>query len=123
MTNKILNRIPIWTALSEFYLDTELNNEDLLRISKIFIASKLPLEEIKKIDLLEVFPLLQTNLLVPAGEWAGFSDDWLIKECTKRFYRRRFLAYRLYCKLYNLNFFWMRKQYWNAIDELYTCNK
>ena len=118
MTNEISNRIAVWTALSEFYLDTELDTEDFIRIYKIFQDSKLTLDEIKKIDMYEVFPLLQGNLLMPAGEWAGFDESWLNKECTKRYSRSRFLIYRLYCKIFNLNFYWMRKRYWIAIEKL-----
>jgi len=55
-------RKKIWVALSEFYLDTQLTNEDFDRISSIFIDSGLTIKQIKEVDVLEVFPLLQANL-------------------------------------------------------------
>ena len=117
-TDEISNRIPVWTALSEFYIDTELNQDDITRIKKVFIDSGQTLDDIKKIDIYEVFPLLQTNLLSPAGTWAGFDDDWLMKECIKRYRRRRFFIYRLTCNFFNMFFFSMRKRYWEKIELL-----
>jgi hypothetical protein len=105
-------------VLSEFYLDTELGLDDFIRIKKVFDSSGLSLDEIRKIDLFEVFPLLQTNLLAPAGAWAGFDEPWLTIECTKRYKRRRFLLYRLACKFWNRLFYWMRKRYWLEIENL-----
>lgn len=118
MTEEVNHRQPIWTALSEFYIDTELDTDDFIRIKAVFDSSGLPLEEIKNIDLFEVFPLLQSNLLAPAGTWAGFDEPWLTEECTKMYKRRRFLLHRLLCKLWNILFYWMRKRYWITIEEL-----
>ena len=60
------NRKQIWIALSEFYLDTELTSDDFDRITSIFFNSGFQLIDIKEIDLLEVFPVLQPNLLSAA---------------------------------------------------------
>ena len=43
-------RRKIWTALSDFYLDTELTEEDLMRKSVVFNNSGLTIEEIKDIS-------------------------------------------------------------------------
>lgn len=109
-------RKKIWIELSEFYLDTELTSEDFDRISNTFMQSGLELVEIKKIDLLEVFPLLQSNLLSVAGAWAGFDEEWLLSECTKRYNRRNNIFHRLNCKFWNILFYWMRRDYWNQIE-------
>lgn len=87
-TQQFERRKKIWIELSEFYLDTELASEDFDRISNTFLKSELE-SDIKKIDLIEVFPLLQPNLLSVAGVWAGFDEEWLLSECTKRYNRRK----------------------------------
>jgi hypothetical protein len=110
-------RKTIWIALSEFYLDTELASEDFDRIADVFNKSGLGINEIKDIDLYEVFPLLQVNLLSMAGAWNGFDEDWLLPECEKRFQRRENIIHRLNCRFWNNFFYWMRRDYWNAIEK------
>ena len=97
-------------------MDTELTSDDFDRISNTFLQSGLELEEIKIIDLFEVFPLLQTNLLSVAGAWAGLDEEWLLSESTKRYKRRKNIFHRLNCKFWNMFFYWMRKDYWNQIE-------
>jgi hypothetical protein len=104
-------RKKIWIELSEFYLDTELASEDFDRISNTFLQSGLELSDIKKIDLIEVFPLLQPNLLNVAGAWTGFDEEWLLSECTKRYNQRKNIFYRLKCNFWNIFFYWMRRDY------------
>jgi hypothetical protein len=101
-------------------LDIELSNEDFDRIATVFHQSGLNIMEIKEIDLFEVFPILQTNLLSFAGVWAGFNEDTLIPECIKHFNKRRNSFYRLNCRFWNLIFYWMRKDYWHAIEKRMT---
>ena len=114
---EIENRKQIWMALSEFYLDIQLSNEDLDRISLIFYNSGIHLREIKKIDLTEVFPLLQPNLLSVAGVWDGFDRDWLLTKSEKLYNRRKSIFHRLNCKFWNVFFYWMRRNYWNQIEK------
>ncbi|MES2655889.1 MAG: hypothetical protein V4620_09895 [Bacteroidota bacterium] len=111
------NRKQIWIALSEFYLDTQLTPEDFDRISSIFQNSGLHINDIKEIDILEVFPLLQTNLVSAAGSWAGFNEDWLLTECTKRYKRRNNVLHKLSCKFWNSLFYSMRRDYWEQIEK------
>lgn len=73
-------REPIWMALSEFYLDTELSSDDLVFTAKIFNNSPYTLEEIKRINKYEVYPVFYPNLLSMYGVWNGFDKTWLI-EC------------------------------------------
>ncbi len=116
-SEQLETRKKIWIELSEFYLDIELTSEDFDRISKTFLESGIELSEIKRIDLIEVFPLLQLNLLSAAGEWAGFDEEWLIAECTKKYNRRKNIIYILNCKFWNIFFYWMRRDYWNQIEK------
>ncbi len=106
----------IYISLSRLYLDTELSDAELELMVIKFKSSKYDLSIIKEIDLFEVFPVLQTNLIVPAGVWDGFDEEWLIKECEKRKKKKRWILYRLRIRLYNAFFYWMRKEYWTKLE-------
>lgn len=73
----IHRRRPLWLALSELWLDTELSDADLERIARAMADSGLAIEELRHIYLVEVAPVVSSNLLVVAGKWAGFDEAWL----------------------------------------------
>ena len=114
---EIEKRKSLWIVLSEFYVDTELNNDDLERIANLFIDSGFSIEEIKNIDLYEVFPLLQNNLLSPAGTWAGFDEVWLSDSCERLYRKRNNWFYRRRIRFKNRLFYWMRKRYWEQLEK------
>lgn len=119
--NNLIIRRQIWLVLSELYLDTELDNTDFDRIISALKQTKLSLAAIKNIDLYEVFPLLQTNLLSVAGEWAGFDQEWLYENCEKNYTKsHKSSMYRTRVKLYNYFFVWMRNDYWLQIEKKWT---
>lgn len=124
MTNQELKvRKAVWEVISEFYLDTELQAHDYDYISKILIESNIELKELKAIDLYEVFPTLQNNLLSPAGEWAGFDTEWLSEECYKNHERRvRSRAFRSLTRLKNRVWYWMRASHWQEIEDRMAAN-
>lgn len=70
-------RLPIWKALSDLFLDTELRESDYRAIAEQIKASGYSNQEIEDILWHEVFPALADNLRIVAGEWAGFSEKWL----------------------------------------------
>ena len=74
---QIEQRRPLWIALSELWLDTELSSVDLERIARVMADSALTIEELRDVYLLEVAPVVSPNLLTVAGEWAGFDEEWL----------------------------------------------
>ncbi len=115
---EIEKRKTVWNALSELYLYTELQRSDFERIAAVFNKSDYSIEEIKLIDLYEVFPLLQTNLLNVAGEWAGFDEYWLYERCEENYRKRPSWFHRMGCRISNRYYFWMRKRYWKAVEEL-----
>ena len=85
---ELARRKPVWLALSEFYLDTELQPADLSRIRLVFDQSGYSEQEIRQIDYEEVGPLLFSNLLSVAGEWAGFEEAALVEALAKRANKR-----------------------------------
>ncbi len=76
----INDRKPIWIALSNFYLDTELDESDFRGIALKIFESPYTFEEVKNINKYEVFPVLNGNLLDVAGEWAGFDEESLMQK-------------------------------------------
>lgn len=81
-------RKAVWSAFSEFWLDTELDDADLQRIADIAADSGFTIAELRDIYLYEVAPVVSPNLLSPAGEWTDFDEPWLHAECRKRAERR-----------------------------------
>lgn len=110
-------RRPIWIALSEFYLDTELDDLDLLRIAKIILKSPFDFEEIKKINKYDVFPLLISNLFSVAGVWGGFNEAWLTEKITARLNRSK-LSKMLVDIDYRLSS-WMINHYLRRLEKIY----
>lgn len=115
----IKQRKPVWIALSEFYLDTELDDSTLRHIAFTIIDSRYTFEEVKRINKYEVFPVLQYNLLSPAGVWAGFNEEWLIQKVTARLQSRNIFN-KAGLELSYQSFKWMCKDYWQQLEKIYN---
>jgi hypothetical protein len=68
---------PVWLALSELFLDTELQEDALRRIARTLAASGHGLSELERVLWAEVAPVVGWNLLGVAGVWDGFDPVWL----------------------------------------------
>lgn len=115
----IKERKPVWIALSDFYLDTELQDYNFQYIAKIIQESLYTFEEIKIINMYEVFPVLQPNLLQPAGEWAGFNEKRLIEAITN------YLETKNSCDKVKIStnykkYGWMQEDYWQKLESIYN---
>jgi len=71
-------RIPVWNALSDLYLDTDvtLSHDYIVRT---LAASPYSLDELHEMLMYDVHPALYPNLMSVAGEWAGFDEAWLVE--------------------------------------------
>jgi hypothetical protein len=76
----IEKRRPVWIALSELFLDTSFDDQDIARIAEQLAVSPYSLEDLDSILLSEVYPACRTNLYSITGEWAGFNTEWLEQE-------------------------------------------
>lgn len=114
-------RMPLWTALSELWLDTELQAGDLAALAEVLASSPFSIEQLREIELWEVAPVVGLNLLSPAGAWAGFDEAWLHTECEKRACRRS-LALRMWVKsgLANRYRRWATQESWDRIEPQIT---
>jgi hypothetical protein len=88
LEHTIAQRRPVWIALADLFLDTD------VRISYPFIARTLAespysIEELRKILDDEVTPVVESNLLAVAGEWAAFDEEALVQTMAKRLGKSR----------------------------------
>ena len=71
-------RIPVWVALSDLYLDTDVTlSHDY--IARTLAASPYPLDALHEMLMYDVHPALYKNLMSVVGEWAGFDQAWLLE--------------------------------------------
>nr|WP_299000090.1 hypothetical protein [uncultured Allomuricauda sp.] len=115
----IEERKPIWIALSDFYLDTELQESDFRHIAFKIIESPYSFQKVKEIDKYEIFPVLQPNLMSVAGEWAGFHEEWLVNSIVESLSKRN-TAKKIAIESSYLTLKWMNKGYWNKLEKVYN---
>ena len=101
----------MWEALSEFFLDTELDDTDYQRISGVLASSPYSIQDTEDILRHEVYPALIWNLRSVAGEWAGFDRDWLRETIEPRLDRRP--KFRLPLMQWS-----MVRDHWTRVSEL-----
>ena len=78
LTNaEIAARRPVWVALSDLFLDTDVSLS-YEYTAQICARSEYTLDELKQILINEVAPVVSVNLFSMAGEWAGFDEEWLV---------------------------------------------
>ena len=76
-------RRPVWEALSDMFLDTDVSLSREWRIARL-AQSPYSIEELEWILRNEVYPICKYNLLSVAGEWAGFDPGWLEERILRR---------------------------------------
>jgi len=117
----LAQRRPVWIALSELFLDTELSTVDLERIAQIMADSGLSAAELEAVYLREVAPIVSVNLRVAAGVWAGFDEAWLCEQIIRRL-RSRSWRTRLALKWARIRGIGLTEPRWQwLIDQVRTC--
>ncbi|MBK1884526.1 hypothetical protein JIN85_19070 [Luteolibacter pohnpeiensis] len=99
-------RLPVWNALSELFLDTELQEDDHQSIARVLAASPYTEKKLDEILRFEVTPVLKWNLLSIADEWAGFDEAWLREKLEPRIDVRPWLRPIV---------FWMMRRRWRHL--------
>lgn len=82
--SEIAQRLPVWEALSEFWLDGWLDDSDFQRISKQLLDSPYSKNQLQSICIYEVAPAVSMNLYSIAGVWGGFEPNLLCKRIIQR---------------------------------------
>ena len=93
---EIEQRFPLWVALSDTFLDTELTDDAYRRIAEAISASTFDEVEALAIYREDVAPAFAINLLATAGEWAGWDDQYIRERVLEA---RTSLGSRLLAKL------------------------
>lgn len=88
----LLARAPLWEALADLWLDTELVDSQFESIARVIADSPYSLDVARAIHDEEVALAVSANLLSVAGEWAGFDSTWLNARC-RYFAERRHLRW------------------------------
>lgn len=104
---------PLWLALSDLFLDTELQEYNFVYIAKAMSTSHYSLIEIEDILMVEVFPVCIANLHSVVGDWAGFDENWI---CNSIRSAKRLNRYRRWANRRN---FWMIEKEWEKALEVY----
>jgi hypothetical protein len=81
------NRRPVWEALSDLFLDTDVSLARNWRIKKL-AESPYSLAELEVILVDEVYPACIGNLLCVAGGWSGFDQCWLEQRILRHSHAR-----------------------------------
>lgn len=111
ITNSIISqRLPVWQALSEFFLDTELTESAYRSIAERLAESPYTLKEIQRILENEVYPVCRHNISV-AGVWAGFDEAWIKEKMAPRIGKKRLLNIPPLCA-------WIYREDWKKVQTL-----
>lgn len=90
------SRSRLWILLSELWLDTEITPITRQWLAREMATLPYSSLDIREIHEAEVAPVLFHNLYFnPAGEWAGFDEEWLMQECHRCFLHKNRLWARL----------------------------
>ncbi len=72
---EISRRAPVWQAMSNLFLDTELDEGDCLAIAAAIIRAGFSRDEAELIFRSEVLPVFAPNLFSVAGDWQGWREN------------------------------------------------
>lgn len=119
--HEIARRAPVWTALAELFLDTELQDYQRQYIVDTLRQSGYSLEELQNIFSQEVAPVFHANLRTMTGEWQPWSADFVKERVLAYLGKRPTLAERF------LPLGWLRgrqtapvQKQWEAIQNLFV---
>jgi len=76
--------MPVWSALSEFFLDTSHDRDDREHIAAALAASHYSRRELEYIFVAEVRRALWPELLSIAPEWSGYPPEFLRRRILRR---------------------------------------
>lgn len=82
-------RLLAWQALSDLFLDTELDDQHIAAIATRLRGTGFTVRELERIYEDDVAPACYRNMsALPGGEWSGFNATWLA-DAIQRSQRRR----------------------------------
>lgn len=116
---QIEQRLPLWSALSELWLDTELSGKDLQRIARVLADSGLSIGQLRQVYLFEVAPVVWVNMLSVTGEWSGFDEQWLCARIVHKLNKRpRCTRFWCWFPLTRKVMLYAAEEHWSSLVEL-----
>jgi len=82
--SEIKRRTPVWCALADLFLDTEMQAYGHRYIADVIAQSGYSDAEVETILRTEVAPVFHVNLRSVAGEWAGWSEEEITEMVVNR---------------------------------------
>lgn len=117
-------RKPVWTAFSQLWLDTELDERDLSRIAEAAAASRYAVAELRDIYLYEVAPVVCLNAWSVAGVWVAFDEEWLHAAAGRRAARRSlWLRFWIFIRIGRWFMTYATESHWRRIVALLSTPK
>ncbi len=107
------NRKSLWIALSDLFLDTDIQDHNFTHIAKTMKESGYSLTKIQDILMLEVFPVCIPNLHAVHGEWEGFRENWVVQKISASKTPNRFQRWM------HKRSFWMIEKDWEEVVKRY----
>ena len=117
---QVKQRLPLWNALSDLWLDTELDGYNYAYIARTIYESPFTLEDAFTIHKYEVAPAVFINLMSVAGEWAMFDEAWLKNRCLTLANRRGRVIHRLMCAILSPFIKYHTDRHWQEIRKCYA---
>ncbi|MBJ9977656.1 hypothetical protein IAE35_16935 [Pseudomonas sp. S75] len=77
------DRLMVWQALSELFLDTDVD-ASFDQVAAQLARSGYTPDQVNSVLWLEVYPVLHHNLRSMVGEWAGWTDAFLLEHLNAR---------------------------------------
>jgi len=112
---EIQTRRPVWLALSELFLDTDVSySYDY--IVRECAQSSYSIEQLYSILKEEVAPVCFANLYGVAGEWSGFDEQWLVDNILKNIDRKNPLSKKIASVFHEIFFRSYVDDHWNEIE-------
>jgi hypothetical protein len=83
-------RIAAWQALSDLFLDTDLDERDIASIARTLRATGIQNDELERIYEQEVAPVCWRNArAIPGGVWSGFEGNELAASIARHLDERK----------------------------------
>ena len=120
---EIRRRIPVWTALAEFYLDNDLEDTELMHIARRIRKAGYTLPEAKAMLKYEVGPVFIRNGLGAPGRWGLWLEDEVHELVVNRLKNFRVWERIPYWRdiWYRFQTFWF-DEYWQKVEEYYAAS-
>lgn len=81
---EIDRRVPVWRALSDLFLDTELDAADFTAIAETIRTAGFTADQAEEILQFDVTPVFWGNILATAGEWEPWSKSQVREMVCRR---------------------------------------